>query len=97
LKRKTAEVSSAVPFHRRQASTAGTRRAGLRRPRFSFFRFTCQTARNLRPRLGLKSFAARLSLTPTPRLGREKRRRNRRSPHIRRGHGLAGWFTAQTV
>src|SRR5205085_9240979 len=43
----TAEVSSGrVFFLRRQAfSGRGSGPQGLRRPRFSFFRFTCQTAR----------------------------------------------------
>src|ERR671927_384413 len=43
----TAEVSSGRRiFRRRQAfSDRGSGPQGLRRPRFSFFRFTCQTAR----------------------------------------------------
>jgi hypothetical protein len=47
LKRRPPKSLPAASFDRRRASTFGTRRAGLRRPRFSFFRFTCQTSRNL--------------------------------------------------
>jgi hypothetical protein len=45
LKRKTAEVSSGR-FLSKVALRAGSSPQGLRRPRFSFFLFTCQTARN---------------------------------------------------
>src|SRR6266700_4704931 len=45
LKRKTAEVSSGR-FQSKVALRAGSNPQGLRRPRFSFFLFTCQTARN---------------------------------------------------
>ena len=51
---------------------------GLRRPRFSFFRFTCQTARNL----AAPSSALRLSLALTPRLGaRETREKPPKPAH----------------
>jgi hypothetical protein len=46
----TAEVSSMAASssrRRRTFSGRGSGPQGLRRPRFSFFRFTCQTARNL--------------------------------------------------
>ena len=42
----TAEVSS-WPFSTQACASAKSGPRGLRRPRFSFFRFTCQTARNL--------------------------------------------------
>jgi hypothetical protein len=50
LKTSTAKVSSmTVPVTDKAEafSVRGSGPQGLRRPRFSFFRFTCQTARNL--------------------------------------------------
>ena len=50
LETLTAKVSSmTAPFPEKAEafSVRGSGPQGLRRPRFSFFRFTCQTARNL--------------------------------------------------
>ena len=45
LKRRPPKSRPAAP-HRRHVSDRGRGSQGLRRPRFSFFRFTCQTARD---------------------------------------------------
>ena len=78
----TAEVSSMTVPLTEKAEAFSDRESGpqgLRRPRFSFFRFTCQTARNLAARRPVHLAPARI------RQGR--RNQNPAHPTRRREHG----------
>jgi len=77
----TAEVSSGrtISLRRQAFSGRGSGPQGLRRPRFSFFRFTCQTTRDPEgPRLPLSpARPAREQKPPKPRTSARAKARGR--------------------